>query len=323
MKGIAIVIVTRNSGEVILPCLDACLPWATEVIVIDNASEDDTAERVRQRPAVKLIANASNEGFAGGVNQGVELSRQPLILLLNPDAQLTSGLTALARACLPSDVGAAAGQLNDAGGKFQLGFSFRRLPRARDLVLESLGINRLWRSNPANRHYRCLDYDPNQPADVEQPAAAFLMLRRDVWEQLGGLDERFHPVWFEDVDYCKRLKDRGFRVRYEPASTARHVGGHSASALDPGTRAVYWYGSLLEYAGKHFPRYAVRAVCLAVILGAGARIVIGIVTTRRLSLFSSYSNIVGQSIRALIHPAGGADSSSCFRRTPQAQIHVL
>ncbi len=323
MKGIAIAIVTYNSGGVILDCLDACLPYATEVIVVDNASSDDTVEKVRQRPAIRLIANPCNAGFAGGVNLAMRATRQPLVLLLNPDARLKGGLGALARVCTHPEAGAAAGVLIGEDGQIQKGFSVRRLPTAGTLIFECLGINRLWPSNPINRAYRYLDYDLTTPMDVEQPAGAFLMLRRDVWEQLGGFDERFHPVWFEDVDYCKRLHDAGFRISFQPSAAATHIGGHSATQLDPGHRALFWYGSLLEYAGKYFPRNAVRAISLAVWLGAGFRSVMGIFAYRGLRHIPGYARVARLAIGTFLSPLSNSNSSSCKRPIDQAQIHVL
>ncbi len=95
----------------------------------------------------------------------------------------------------------------------QSGFTIRRFPTPAALIFELFGINRLWPSNPVNRHYRYLDRDLDQPGPVEQPAGAFLMTRRDVWESLHGFDESFHPVWFEDVDYCKRASGSGYQIR--------------------------------------------------------------------------------------------------------------
>src|SRR5205807_2640796 len=103
-----------------------------------------------------------------------------------------------------------------------------------------------------NRHYRYLDADLDVPATVEQPAGAFLLFRRSVWTQLGGFDEQFRPLWFEDVDFCKRARDLGFEAHYVPQVTAHHLGGHSISKLDWALRTVYWYASLLRYASKHF-----------------------------------------------------------------------
>jgi GT2 family glycosyltransferase len=108
-------------------------------------------------------------------------------------------------------------------------------------------------------------------AYVEQPAGAFLMFSRLAYEKVGGFDERFYPVWFEDVDFCARLKEAGYRVRYTPEAVANHTGGHSVGTLPMEIRQRYWYGSLLEYAAKHYPPPALRAVCFAVMLGAGFR----------------------------------------------------
>ena len=84
---------------------------------------------------------------------------------------------------------------------------------------------------PANWHYRCYSFKYDYPALVEQPAGAFLMFRREVWQQLGGLDEEFYPIWFEDVDFCKRLRDHGYQVYYEPRAVAVHRGGHSIQKI--------------------------------------------------------------------------------------------
>ena len=78
------------------------------------------------------------------------------------------------------------------------------------------------------------------------------MFRREVWQRLGGFDTQFYPLWFEDVDFCKRACDLGLKIQYVPQVTARHQGGHSIAGLDWACREVYWYVSLLRYASKHF-----------------------------------------------------------------------
>lgn len=325
MKGIAVVIVTYNSGDVISACLDGCLPWASEVIVVDNASTDNTVETVGHYPAVRLIANQQNRGFAGAVNQGFAATRQPLVLLLNPDAVLTTGLDALSLACAQKFVWAASGRLVDAEGHFQQGFAVRRFPTATRLAFEVLGINRIWPSNPVNRRYRYLDRNPNEAGLVEQPAGAFLMIRHYAWERLGGFDERFHPLWFEDVDFCNRLWDEGYRIRYEPAACARHLGGHSANRLDWGTREVYWYGSLLKYAGKYFSRHAVAGVVLAIIGGVCLRLVVKVLRSGSLESVPIYGKVIRLACRHLVQPAGPSQKNSSSRRTfnNQARIHGL
>lgn len=271
MARVAIVIVTYQSAEFIGACLDsvAAIPDA-EVVVVDNASADSTCVIVRGR-GIRLIANDSNTGFAAAVNQGVRATSALLILLLNPDTQLETGLDALIARLDDPAVGAAGGLLVGTDGKPQMGFMARNLPSALALSYEALGINRLWPKNHVNWHYRCLDKHPMSPVLVEQPAGAFFLLRRRAWQELGGFDENFRPVWFEDVDFCARLKGAGYRVWYDPGARAVHAGGHSVGALPLGNREKYWYGSLLKYAAKHFHPIAFAGVCLSVMAGAAGR----------------------------------------------------
>ncbi len=157
-----------------------------------------------------------------------------------------------------------------------------RLMSPAALVFEVLGLNRIWPGNPVNRKYRCLDLNPDEPAEVEQPAGAFLMVGRAVWEKLGGFDEAFRPVWFEDVDFLKRARDAGYRIRYVPSVVARHQGGHAVRRLAWGCRQACWYGSLLRYACKHLSRRARRGVSVAVVLGFTARAVMQVFRERSL-----------------------------------------
>jgi GT2 family glycosyltransferase len=271
MARVAVVIVTWNSASEIGPCLDALRSLdGVEIVVVDNASQDSTRAEVAARKA-GLIANDSNRGFAAAVNQGVRATTAPLVLLLNPDAILQCGLAALEAEFNDPKTGAAGGLLTDAQGVPQTGFMARNLPTPAALIFEVLGINSLWPRNFVNWHYRCLGLDPVTPGLVEQPAGAFLMFPRQVWERLGGFDERFRPVWFEDVDFCARLKRSGLFVRYNPLAVAIHAGAHSVGTLPLEIRERYWYVSLLEYAAKHYPTAAFRLVCCAVTLGALCR----------------------------------------------------
>jgi len=263
--------VTHNSGDVIGECLDAALRTGADLLVVDNGSSDGTAEEVKRRGRARLIVNAENAGFAAAVNQGVRALNNEALLLLNPDAVLQTGLEPLTEALFEPGVGAAAGKLADAGGRPQKGFAVRRFPTPAALVFETLGLNRFWPGNPVNRRYRCFDLDLDAPADVEQPAGALLMFRREAWVRVGGFDERFHPLWFEDVDFLRRLHLAGYRVRYVPDTWAVHQGAHSVKKLAPERRRVYWYGSLLEYAAKHYSPRGRAVVALAVLLGAALR----------------------------------------------------
>lgn len=202
---------------------------ALSIVVVDNASGDDTLARMR--PGTRVIANTENKGFAAAVNQGVRASDSEFVLLLNPDTQLLTSVDELIHAS--SQYGLASGKLVDKTRRAQKGFTIRRFPTPAALLFEMFGVNRLWPSNPVNRRYRYLDRDLDQPGPVEQPAGAFLMFRRDVWNQLGGMDESFYPVWFEDVDFCGAPSRRASKFSMFPPWRPSTRAGTRCSGFPP------------------------------------------------------------------------------------------
>jgi GT2 family glycosyltransferase len=273
-------VVTYNSEEVIEACLAAATTVSAELVVVDNASADQTVAKARTH-GVNVIANPTNRGFAAAVNQGFRATTAELVLIMNPDVLLTSSLGPLASVTRAH--GLAGGRLTDRHGATQTGFTIRGFPTPLVLALELLGLNRLWPTNPWNREYRYLDRDLTQGGPADQPAGAFLMVRRDVWKKLGGLDETFWPIWFEDVDFCRRAVLAGFTPQYVPETQACHSGGHSIQKIDGASRQLYWYDSLLRYAGKHFRRGGIWLVCLAGAFGALPRTVVGMIQERNLT----------------------------------------
>jgi hypothetical protein len=291
MTRAGILIVTYNSASVIGRCLDRALETGADIVVVDNASSDRTADEVTRR-CVRLIANRENRGFAGAVNQGIRALDTAFILLLNPDAVLQTGIDDLMRACeLPGSAGAG-GKLIGIDGRPQTGFFVRNLPTPAALIFEALLLNRMWPRNPINRRYRRLDFDDSRLQRVEQPAGALLMIRREAWERVGGFDPRFHPLWFEDVDFCKRAQDLGYTFYYSPKTVAQHNGAHSISSISLGQRQLYWYGSLLTYSAAHFSAGRHRTVCAAVAVGAAIRMLFGCVARRSLAPFKVYGMVV-------------------------------
>jgi GT2 family glycosyltransferase len=256
-RGTAIV-VTYNSSLWVERCLEALLSqpgW--EVVVIDNASQDDTPARAaRFASQARVVCNTDNKGFAGGVNQGVRLASTDLLVLINPDAIAAPGaLDKLADALTTYQADAVGGMLLLEGGRPQIGNMVRRLPTLGSVMAELLLLNNVWYRNPWNRSYRCLDLDYTRPQPVECPAGASLMFRRDVWESVGGFDEAFHPAWFEDADFCCCLLKAGWKIMYEPAAVFDHGANHSGKQLSFYKHQVFWYGNLLRYFRKHFSRF--------------------------------------------------------------------
>ncbi len=268
---ISIVIVTYNSAGVLADCLRSL--DNAEIVVVDNASSDDSAG-IAKNAGVRVIANRENRGFAAACNQGVAATSGDLVLILNPDTVLLEGLDALAETLAQDpQAGAAAGVLVDAStSRTQAGFSVRRLPTFASLACEVLGVNRLWPGNPVNRRYRALDIDLRQRQKVEQPAGACLLVKRRVWDQLHGFDERFTPLWFEDVDFCLRLQQAGFAIWLEPRCRWRHCGGHSLEKMGLKERQLYWYGNLVYYVEKNIGSAAALGMRVFIGIGACARI---------------------------------------------------
>jgi GT2 family glycosyltransferase len=258
----SVVVVAHNSGEQVEHCLRALgghRGW--EVIVIDNASRDDTLQRARHFACARIVANQVNRGFAGAVNQGVALAASDVLVILNPDAIPTEGaLDALAEALRNTGAAAAGGLLLTTSGQVQRGMVVRRFPGLGSMLCEVLLINRLWPGNACNRSYRCLDLDYTRAQVVEQPAGAAMAFTRAAWQAVGGFDEGFYPVWFEDVDFCRRLHERGNSIIFCPQAVFRHAGGHSVVQVHFRERQMYWYGNLLRYFQKHHAGWRVSVL---------------------------------------------------------------
>jgi N-acetylglucosaminyl-diphospho-decaprenol L-rhamnosyltransferase len=275
MPGCSVIVVTYNSGEHIESCVHALASQPCEIVVVDNASQDDTVQRLRElapQIPVELITISRNIGFAAGVNHGVQAAHGDVLLVLNPDAIAEPHAVEAVLNCL-QESGAAAigGVLLEEDGQPARGFAFRRLPTLTSLLCEVLLVNQLWPRNPVNRRYRCLDANYAEAQEVEQPAGACLAVRRDAWERLQGMDSAFFPVWFEDVDFCARLIAEGGKIWYCPSARFRHGGAHSVGALSFVDKQTFWYSNMIRYAGKHFAAWKVVALRGGIVLGTALR----------------------------------------------------
>jgi len=275
MEDLLAIFVTYNSAGYIGRAVESCLRQGLSVLVVDNGSTDGTVGEIPADRRVRVVRSDKNLGFAGGVNRAVRESGETYLLLLNPDIELLGAIDPMVTAVVQYGHSAATGLLVDVAGTPQKGFSFRRLPTPTALVFEVLGINRIWPGNPVNRWYRCSDLDLLRAQEVEQPAGACFLFRRVDWERLGGFDEEFYPVWFEDVDFCQRLAKLGATIWFTPSVRVLHHGGHSVQKIDVGCRQRVWYGSLLRYAAKHFRPFSRRFVAVTVAAAVVPRILIG------------------------------------------------
>lgn len=211
---VAVVIVTHNSSHVIGDLLDS-LPTAlgsltADVVVVDNDSQDGTAELVASR-GVRVIASA-NVGYAAGINVGVRAAAPAeAILVLNPDVRLgESCVPRLLSALRQPGVGIAAPRVLSPNGKLQL--SLRHEPT----LLRTIGLAEII-SSPAR-------YD--RPGTADWALGAVLLVSRECHEALGGWDESFF-LYSEETDLALRARDHGLALRYEPSAVVMHIGGQS------------------------------------------------------------------------------------------------
>ena len=249
------VIVRWRGGDEVRRCLSTLLanggPRLTRIVLVDSGSGDGGAERLAAEfPDVQVVALEQNLGFAYAADRGAGESSEPLLLLLNPDTEVLEGAVESLASLVESRPGTAGAVslLEEFNGASQHRWQLKHLPGPARLALGLSGAPRF--SSP-----------PAAPDPVPQPAAAAWLLRREVWEALGGLDPTFEPAWWEDVDFCARLQDRlgepgfpadeGFVV--DPAARLRHRGGSSAAALGRAAFFTAYYSNLLHYTARHHP----------------------------------------------------------------------
>ena len=241
------IVVNYNAGDELREALASIArelgarPW--EGFVVDNASKDGSAAIAHEfAPHVTLIANTVNVGFGRGVNQGLARARAPFVLIMNPDCRLQPGAVSTLEEELRrqprcaiagprildpdgSVQGSARGDPDMFTGFFGRSAALRRLlpwlPVARRNVVDP--------SVPAGAPSRAVDW----------LSGACVLARRDALAEAGGFDERYFLYW-EDADLCRRLRARGYEVRYVPAASAVHRVGHSSrTARAPSVRAFH------------------------------------------------------------------------------------
>jgi len=280
MHELDIVIITWNSVGDIGRCLRSILNSATErtirVTVVDNASGDGTADSVQNSfPDVRLIRNAENRGFAAANNQALRSSPAPYWMLLNPDTEVTAGsIDALLtfmdehpRAWVAGPV------LVDADGTPQ--HPGRKFPSLSALLWETLFLDRLFPTSPVFGAHRGMGRIAEYPERLDFVHGAALVLRHATAETVGLLDEGYF-MYFEEVDWCQRIRARGGECWVVPSSRIVHHGGIDLGHYDA-NRLVYYHRSLLRYFAKHRSRGSQLLLRPLIVLRALIRIVVWLV----------------------------------------------
>jgi N-acetylglucosaminyl-diphospho-decaprenol L-rhamnosyltransferase len=248
---LAVVVVSFESRGCLGACLDSLTrhaPFPLEVVVVDNASADGSADLARQRdPALRLIANPTNVGFARACNQGTRATRAPLVLFLNPDAEVTAGALEAMVTRLESspDVGAVGPLTVGAEGIVQVS-------TGPDLTLAAERRQRRLVRGVRQRDPRAMAAASDRHSHEHEPdwvSGACLLARRAALDAVGGFDEDFF-LYEEDADLCRRLRAAGWRVVFTPEARVVHRLGQSMARAPAPSRAAY-DRSHLRYYRKH------------------------------------------------------------------------
>ncbi len=251
---LSIVIVNWNVRELLFKCLESLFLYAPkipfEVCVIDNASHDGSVEMIQQRfKSVKCISNESNRGFGAACNQGFAATSGEYVLFLNPDTLLNTASLRPLIATLDEyeDVALVAPALKNSDGTIQQ--SVRRFPTPFKALLEFLRLS------------RPLETSLTTIAEIEQPMGACMLVRRSVLNDIGVFDERFF-IWFEEVDLCRRIRDRGHKILFIPQAQVIHSGGQSFAQHPTLRKQKFFYKSYAQYLWKHWGWRSVVPVSL-------------------------------------------------------------
>jgi N-acetylglucosaminyl-diphospho-decaprenol L-rhamnosyltransferase len=268
------IIVTHNAAPFVADCLQslrrACLRLqqatgqTAEIIVVDNASCDETIAVVRRFPDVTLLVNEDNEGFAAGINRGAQLASGEWLLVLNPDCVLDENALVALHDFLaphpsspdPHRIGVVGFQLLHPDGRLQP--SGRRFPKVWEFALAALGFQRLMEA----RWFRGRNF--SVPQEVDEVSGAAFAIRRAAFEQVGGMDDGFF-LFFEELDLCRRLKAAGWRIVSLPTAKASHAWGASVKRV-PALARLAQQHSALRYFRRHHGCAAAMLVRFALLL---------------------------------------------------------
>ena len=256
---LSVVIVSYNVKgfleQALRTILEACEELETEVIVVDNASSDGSAEMVRALfPSVQLIPN-ENVGFARANNLAIRRCRGRHVLLINPDT-IVPHRDALRKMVgfmdTHSDVGAAGCKILNPDGTLQLACR-RSFPSPGVAFFKIIGLSNLFPNSPRFGAYNLTYLNPDEVHEVDAISGSFMVVRRETIDRVGLLDERWF-MYGEDLDWCYRIKQAGWKILYVPTVEIIHFKGESAKSVSKVRDLIMFYRAMYTFVKKHFSR---------------------------------------------------------------------
>lgn len=258
MASVSIIIVSYNVKEFLQQCLlsirRAVDNIQHEIIIVDNNSVDGSPSIIRHRfPDVQLIENKTNRGFAAACNQALAIASHDLILLLNPDTMIQEDTIRIMVDFFNRypEAGAAGCKILNADGSLQKACR-RSFPTPAVAFPKVFGLSSLFPRWKLFGKYNLTYLHPNQQTEVDAVSGSFLMLRRSVYEKIGGLDESYF-LYGEDLDYCYRIKSAGWKIYYVPDTKIIHYKGESTK-LASFDNLVVFYRAMDIFVRKHFSK---------------------------------------------------------------------
>jgi len=277
---ISILIVNYNTCRLTMDCLrsvyESDTNYSYEIILIDNHSRDDSVEQIsREFPGVFLIANQDNTGFASANNQGIKVASGRYVLLLNSDTVVRKDTLETMISFMDGrpDIGASGCKIILPDGSLDKACK-RGFPTPAASFYYAFGFSRLFPDRPRFNGYQLGYLDPDQDYPVDCLVGAFMMLRRETIEQVGGLDEEFF-MYGEDLDWCFRIKEAGWGIHYYPQTTIVHLKGGSARRRP--FKIVYeFHRAMILFHRKHYSRQYNSMINGAVYAGVGVKFVLSL-----------------------------------------------
>jgi len=259
MKELGVCVVTRQSKEEVLECLSSLFESTQgmdiQVVAVDNDSKDGTPDEIKSKfPAVNLILNNENLGFSRAVNQGLKTMDARYYLLINPDAIVQDH--ALQKLIQFMDENPQAGicipKVLNRDGTLQ--YQCRRgEARPWEVFSYFLGLARLFPNDQRFTGYLLNHLDNDKINEVKAVSGSCMLIRREVVEQIGYLDERYF-AYQEDTDYCFHARQVGWKVYYVPTAQVIHYGGRGGSGVSPYFGVYQWHRSYYLYYRKNLAR---------------------------------------------------------------------
>lgn len=250
---LSICIVNWNTETQLRECLQSIYAGTEaisfEVFVIDNASSDGSVEMVRALfPEVFLLANQGNRGFAAANNQAIRLATGRYVILLNPDTVIHRGALETMVQFMDGrpEAGAIGCKLLNADGSVQ--HSIRRFPTFSIALHDSTILGRLSLFRERVSHFKMKDFTFDSVTEVDATCGAALLVRKGLLGEVGPLDEGYF-IFIEELDLCRRIRDRGHKIYFVPDAVITHLGGESRRQ-NPNELVMVGQRSLMRYFTK-------------------------------------------------------------------------